>query len=88
VRRLIAPPDAHDGVLYCPACYVRTRRKHGYDHTLNQTLERWTHRSKKTDSLVHHKLTKGKDWEIENRRVSLDDGKTVINKATGKPAQY
>ena len=34
------------------------------------------------------RLTNGKKWEIENRVVSRDDNKTVINRVTGKPAQY
>ncbi len=35
-----------------------------------------------------HRITAGKRWEIENRTISKDDGKTVINKVTGKPTQY
>ena len=77
-----------NGDLLCYDCLGSKPRGQGYDYTLNQTLERWEHRSKKTGSIVKHKLTKGKDWEIENRRISLDDNKTVINTKTGKPAQY
>jgi hypothetical protein len=54
---------------------------------LGQTLERWTHVDKKTGNSIAHKLSAGKAWEIENRRVSQDDGVTVVNRATGKPAQ-
>lgn len=43
------------------------------------------------DYELHYKdsygITKGKAWEIMNRTISKDDGKTVINKVTGKPAQ-
>jgi hypothetical protein len=33
------------------------------------------------------KVTRGKAWEISNRVISKDDGRTVINKITGRPAQ-
>ena len=33
------------------------------------------------------KVTRGKAWEIANRGISRDDGRTVINKITGRPAQ-
>lgn len=32
-------------------------------------------------------LTNGRAWEIKNRTISKEDGKTVINKITGRPAQ-
>ena len=54
---------------------------------LNQILDRWTHIDKKTGNEIKHKLSAGKDWEINNRVISRDDGVTVINRATGKPAE-
>ena len=33
-------------------------------------------------------LTVGKAWEIDNRMVSREDKKTVINRKTGREAQY
>jgi hypothetical protein len=33
------------------------------------------------------KMSYGKSWEIDSRGLA-EDGKTVINKVTGKPAQY
>lgn len=54
---------------------------------LGQTLEKWTHVDKKTGDEKVHKLSVGKNWEITNRRLA-DDGKTVINRVTGKVAEY
>lgn len=54
---------------------------------LGQTADSWTHIDKKTGNQIKHKLSTGKAWEIENRVVSKDDGKTIINRVTGKPAQ-
>lgn len=54
---------------------------------LGQTLEKWTHIDKKSGRQIRHRITTGKQFEIVNRGLA-DDGKTVINKATGKPAQY
>jgi len=34
------------------------------------------------------KISRGKAWEIMNRRTSRDDNKTIINKVTGKETQY
>lgn len=54
---------------------------------LGQALEKWTHVDK--NGVEHkHKLTVGKSWEIDNRVTSKDDGVTVVNRATGKEAQY
>lgn len=55
---------------------------------LGQTVEKWTHVDKNTGREVKHKLTTGKNWEISNRVTSKDDRMTVINKATGREAQY
>ena len=77
-----------DGMLLCYDCLGHIPRGQGPDYTLNQSLETWTHRNKRSGKLINHKLTKGKAFEIENRRISLDDGYSVINVKTGKPAQY
>lgn len=34
------------------------------------------------------KVTAGKAWEIRNRIKSPDDGRTCINRITGKPTQF
>jgi hypothetical protein len=64
------------GKLGCNECVVRGPKK--YNVHLGQT---WASDGKT-------RLTHGKAWEIGNRVVSPDDGKTLINKKTGKPAQY
>lgn len=58
-----------------------------FNVNLGNTVDSWTHIDKKTGNEVKHKLTTGKDWEIQNRVLSKDDGKTSINRVTGKPAQ-
>jgi len=55
--------------------------------SLGQTMDKWTHVDKKTGRTIKHKISGGKDWEIKNRVISKDDGKTPINRVTGKPAQ-
>ncbi len=50
---------------------------------LNSTVDSYTSTSGKVG-----KITAGKDWEIKHRRISRDDGRTVINSKTGKEAQY
>lgn len=59
-----------------------------FSANLHQIVDKSTHRDKKTGKLISHKLSVGKQWEIDNRRLSPDDGATVVNRATGKPAQY
>ena len=75
-------------VASCDECYaalykmfLKSRRKQNCN--LGQTVHEYV---KKDGS--RGRLTAGKDWEIANRTISKDDGKTVINKVTGKPAQY
>lgn len=58
--------------IFCDRCY-QDDRTGKFNYTLHQkTLG----------------VSNGKAWEIDNRIVSKDDGKTVINRVTGKPAQY
>lgn len=76
--------DAHWSEMY--SRYLTGKKKPNVN--LGQTMEKWTHVDKKTGRTINHKLSVGKSWEIENRRVSQDDGKTAINRITGKPAEY
>lgn len=64
------------GVLSCRECIPESRPK--YNAMLNQAFA--------SDGVT--RLSNGKAWEIANRIVSPDDGRTMINKKTGKPAQY
>lgn len=86
---LYAPVEVRSCDEHWPALYKHylTGKKRS-NANLGQTLEKWTHVDKKSGKEVTHKLSVGKSWEIENRRVSQDDGVTVVNRATGKPAQY
>lgn len=72
-KQLLIPKD---GKLQCRDC--SGPRPTRYNSQLNQIYAQ--------DGET--KLTNGKAWEIANRAVSKDDGRTVINKSTGKPAQY
>jgi uncharacterized Zn ribbon protein len=67
------------GKLGCPNCSEKRSTK--YNANLNQTFATYGDGNTK-------KLTNGKAWEIANRTVSKDDGKTIINRVTGKPTQY
>ena len=64
------------GVLSCRECVGERRTQ--YNPMLNQAFA--------SDGVT--RLSNGKAWEIKNRIVSKDDGHTLINKITGKPAQY
>ena len=75
--------DEHWSQLY--KLYLTGKKQNST--SLGQTIERWTHTDKKTGRTIKHKLTGGKAWEIDNRRISQDDKITVINRVTGKPAQ-
>jgi hypothetical protein len=74
--KLIAPGGCKDGKLVCPNCYQSGKS------IFNWQLHDVEFKDGKT------RLTKGKSWEIKNRVKSPDDGRTIINKVTGKPAQY
>lgn len=86
---LYAPVEVRSCDGHWPALYKHylTGKKRS-NANLGQTLEKWTHVDKKSGKEITHKLSVGKSWEIENRRVSQDDGVTVVNRATGKPAEY
>lgn len=75
--------DEHWPVLYK---HYLTGKKRS-NTSLGQTVDKWSHVDKKTGRTVDHKISGGKDWEIVNRVISKDDGKTVINRVTGKPSQ-
>lgn len=73
VNKLVIPLG---GRLSCRLCSGPERTR--YNPRLNQTNIR-DHSTR---------LTNGKAWEIENRVISKDDNKTIVNRITGKPAQY
>ncbi len=71
--------DEHYKYLY--DSYIKKVR---YVNTnLGQSADKWIGNDGK-----QHNMTVGKEWEINNRILSKDDGKTMINRVTGKPAQY
>ena len=85
---LYAPREIRSCDDHWPALYKHyLTGKNRSNANLGQTLEKWTHVDKKTGRTIKHKLSTGKNWEIENRRISQDDKKTVINRVTGKPAE-
>lgn len=63
--------------IVCDACHP----EHG-GSKFNWQLHDVLHRDGRT------KVTRGKAWEIDQRIKSPDDGRTIINRKTGKPAQY
>jgi len=65
---------ASEGSLYCENCFE-------YKNIRNSNL----HQIVASDGLT--KVTWGKAWEIDNRIVSKEDGRTVINRSTGRPTQ-
>lgn len=65
----------------CPNC--GTQRPRFSNCNLGQVVDTYV---KKDGSIG--KRTVGKDWEIGNRTISRDDNFTVVNKATGKEAEY
>lgn len=71
--KLILPLGGKTG---CRSCLGAEPTK--YNANLNQTYT-------KDDQT---RLSNGKAWEIANRIVSPEDHKTMINKVTGRPAQY
>lgn len=75
-KRLIANTFiTNSGELKCENCYEsKSERTLGLQDTLCQQNG--------------IKISKGKAWEIRNRTKSKDDGRTVINKITGKPTQF
>lgn len=72
-NKLIIPEH---GKLGCKDCSVAKPRP--YNVNLGQTFVK--------DHMT--RLTTGKAWEIEQRVVSPDDGKTIINRKTGRETQY
>lgn len=73
-RKLIIPPEGKQ--IVCGNCY------HKEGSPYNWQLHDVVFDDGKT------RLTRGKAWEIDNRVKSKDDKRTIINKVTGKPAQY
>lgn len=71
--------DKHYKSLY--ETYIKKMKSKNVN--LGQSSDRWTG----SDGRVRN-ISVGKEWEINNRVLSKDDGKTMINRVTGKPAQY
>lgn len=65
------------GRLGCRSCSDPARTK--YNAQLNQTLHNIDGKTR---------ITRGRAFELDNRIKSPDDGRTIINRITGKPAQY
>ena len=71
--------DEHYRELY--KSFLKSRRPRNVN--LGQTVDTYV----KSDGSIG-KITAGKAWEIENRTISPDDGRSVVNKKTGKPPEY
>lgn len=71
--------DKHFSELY--NLFLKSRRK--VNVNLGQVIDKWV----KPDGTIG-KITVGKDWEIRNRTISNDDGRSVVNKVNGKPPEY
>lgn len=78
-NKLVIPADGKK--LGCRECVGFSKAPTNVN--LGQTLDTYT----KKDG-TKGKITVGKNWELENRRVSMDDGRTIINQVTGKPPEY
>ena len=72
-NKLIYPTGFDDCV--CPSCYVPRNVSNINLHMPMPGSQR-------------KGLTVGKAWEIDQRVISKDDGKTVLNRRTGKETQY
>lgn len=59
--------------VVCPNCHENCQGRSNFNYQLHQKEQG---------------VSKGKAWEIDNRIVSKDDNKTIVNRVTGKPAQY
>lgn len=71
--------DEHYLILY--KTYIKNKESKNVN--LGQVVQYY----KKRDG-SRGRITHGKAWEIDNRTVSKQDGKTIINRRTGKEAQY
>lgn len=69
------------GKLGCRSCNVKAPKV--FNVNLGQTVDTYV---KKDGS--KGRITVGKDWEMSNRRISSEDKRIVINKATGRETQY
>lgn len=74
-KRLIARNEDRSGMLYGDCCFD------GHRSPFNWQL----HDIVASDGMT--KVTKGKASEIDNRMVSPEDRRVVINKLTGRPTQ-
>lgn len=72
------------GKLGCRTC--NSKSPVVYNVNLGQTVDRWEGVDKNGN--VHkHKLTTGKAWELDQRRLT-PDGKHAYNIKTGRGTQY
>lgn len=78
--RLIA--CEHTKRLMCNHCHA-DHSSSKVNHKLNQSADKWEDAKGRI-----HRMSKGKEWEINNRVLSPDDSKTVINRVTGRESQY
>lgn len=83
-----APSEVRSCDTHWPEMYQWLKSKKKVNVNIGSTIDRWTHVDKKTGREIKHKLTQGKQWEIENRRISKDDPKVVINAVTKRESQY
>lgn len=86
--------------MNCPSCGAETSKLIGcnklrrvvctlcHDNCQGSEKQGNVNLGQTLDSDGNTKVTYGKAWEISRRTISPDDGKTIINRTTGKPAQY
>lgn len=77
-NKLIYPRDVENTV--CPNCYECRNMS---NPNLHQTADSWVDAKG-----IKHRMTTGKQWEIDNRTLSKDGDMRVINRWTGKNAEY
>jgi hypothetical protein len=78
-NKLIIPESGEK--LVCPNCHV-SRQVNG-NVRLGQTNDKWVDQKG-----TKHFISEGKKWEMDNRVISKDDPRVVVNQKTGKETQY
>ena len=76
--------DEHWPVLY----KQHLTGKRSPSTSIGQIIDKWSHIDKKTGNSINHKLSGGKAAEIRDRIVCKEDKNVILNRTTGKPAQY
>lgn len=64
-----------------PVAYLDLKSKKRFVCDLNSSVDTYTRKDGSKG-----KITKGKAWEIENRKTSPEG--QIVNRKTGKPTQY